>query len=102
VAVKGLAHITGGGFLDNVPRILPAGLSARIDRNNWEVPSLFRKLVEWSGIDNTEAYRVWNMGVGMVVVVGADAVEPVRAVLPDAVVMGELFASNSNSKVELG
>jgi phosphoribosylformylglycinamidine cyclo-ligase len=101
VAVKGLAHITGGGFLDNIPRILPTGLSARIDRNSWEVPSLFRKLVEWSGIDNTEAYRVWNMGVGMVVAVGADALESVRAVLPGAVVMGELFASSGNSEVEL-
>ena len=101
VAVKGLAHITGGGFLDNVPRILPPGLSARIDRGSWEVPSLFRKLVAWSGIDNSEAYRVWNMGVGMVVVVGADAVDGVRAALPDAVVMGELIASSGNSEVEL-
>ena len=101
VAVKGLAHITGGGFLDNVPRILPSGLSARIDRGSWEVPSLFRKLVEWSGIDNSEAYRVWNMGVGMVVVVGAEAVDGVRAALPDAVVMGELFASSGNAEVKL-
>jgi len=101
VAVKGLAHITGGGFLDNIPRILPAGLSARIDRASWNVPTLFQKLVEWSGIDDSEAYRVWNMGVGMVAVVGAEAVESVCAVLPDAVVMGELVASSSDPKVEL-
>ncbi|MBX3053848.1 MAG: phosphoribosylformylglycinamidine cyclo-ligase [Caldilineaceae bacterium] len=101
VAVKGLAHITGGGFLDNLPRILPAGLSARIDRSSWEVPPLFRKLVEWSGIDSTEAYRVWNMGVGMVAVVGADAVASVRAVLPDAVVMGELVITDGAPKVDL-
>ncbi len=101
VAVKGLAHITGGGFLDNLPRILPVALAARIDRNSWEVPPLFRKLVEWSAIDSTEAYRVWNMGVGMVAVVGADSVESARAVLPGAVVMGELVASSSDPKVEL-
>lgn len=101
VDVKGLAHITGGGFLDNVPRILPAGLAARIDRGSWDVPPLFRKLVEWSGIDNTEAYRVWNMGVGMVAVVAADAVDAVHAVLPDAIVMGELVATDGEPVVEL-
>jgi len=101
VAVKGLAHITGGGFLDNVPRILPAGLSARIDRASWTVLPLFRKLVEWSGIDNTEAYRVWNMGVGMVVVVGAEEADRVRAALSNSVVMGELVASDSSPAVYL-
>lgn len=101
VAVKGLAHITGGGFLDNVPRILPAGLAARIERGSWEVPSLFRKLVEWSGIDNTEVYRVWNMGIGMVAVVGVDGADAVRAVLPGAVVIGEVVASDGEPKVEL-
>lgn len=101
VEVKGLAHITGGGFLDNVPRILPAGLAARIDRGSWDVPPLFRRLVEWSGIDNTEAYRVWNMGVGMVAVVAADAVDAVHAVLPDAIVMGELVATDGEPVVEL-
>ena len=101
IAVKGLAHITGGGFLDNVPRILPLGLAARIERNSWAVPPLFRKLVEWSGIDNSEAYRVWNMGVGMVVVVGAEAVDGVRAVLPDAVVIGQLVSTENEPKVEL-
>lgn len=101
VEVKGLAHITGGGFLDNVPRILPAGLAARIDRGSWDVPPLFRRLVEWSGIDNTEAYRVWNMGVGMVAVVAADAVDAVQAILPDAIVMGELVATDGEPVVEL-
>jgi phosphoribosylformylglycinamidine cyclo-ligase len=101
VAVKGLAHITGGGFLDNVPRILPDGLSALIHRSSWEVPSLFRKLVEWSGIDDVEAYRVWNMGIGMVVVVDAGAANGVRAALPDSVVMGELIESDGSPEVKL-
>lgn len=101
VDVKGLAHITGGGFLDNVPRILPAGLAARIDRASWDVPPLFRRLVEWSGIDNTEAYRVWNMGVGMVAVVSADAVDAVQDALPDAVVMGELVIGDGDPVVLL-
>lgn len=101
VAVKGLAHITGGGFLDNVPRILPAGLSARIHRASWETPSLFRKLVEWSGIDDVEAYRVWNMGMGMVVVVGVESANVALSVLSGAVVVGELFRSDGNPIVEL-
>ena len=66
---KALAHITGGGLIENLPRVLPDDLSARIDLGSWEVPLSFRKLAEWGELPNDEAFRVWNMGVGMVVVV---------------------------------
>ncbi|MEZ5236611.1 MAG: phosphoribosylformylglycinamidine cyclo-ligase [Acidimicrobiia bacterium] len=62
----GLAHITGGGLLDNVERVLPASLSARIELGSWEVPELFRALVGWGSLPVAEAYRTFNMGVGMV------------------------------------
>ncbi|MCC6435890.1 MAG: phosphoribosylformylglycinamidine cyclo-ligase [Acidimicrobiales bacterium] len=62
----GLAHITGGGLLDNVNRVLPASLSARIELGSWEVPPLFRQLVAWGSLPVHEAYRTFNMGVGMV------------------------------------
>ncbi|MYI56705.1 MAG: phosphoribosylformylglycinamidine cyclo-ligase [Acidimicrobiia bacterium] len=71
---KALAHITGGGILDNLPRVLPAHLGARVDLGAWPVPQLFATLVDWSGLDDSEAFRVWNMGIGLVAVVeGSDA-----------------------------
>lgn len=66
---KALAHITGGGVLDNLPRVLPAHLGARVDLGSWTVPQLFATLVDWGGLDDSEAFRVWNMGIGLVAVV---------------------------------
>jgi phosphoribosylformylglycinamidine cyclo-ligase len=71
VEIKGLAHITGGGLLENIPRILPAGMAVEIDSSKWDVPPLFRFLKMRGGVDMTEMHRVFNMGVGMVVVVPA-------------------------------
>ena len=73
---KALAHITGGGFFDNLPRVLPAHLGARVDLGAWPVPELFTTLVDWGGLADSEAFRVWNMGIGLVAVVdeaGAEA-----------------------------
>ena len=71
---KALAHITGGGFFDNLPRVLPNHLGARIGLGSWPVPEPFTTLVDWGGLDDVEAFRVWNMGVGLVAVVDeADA-----------------------------
>jgi phosphoribosylformylglycinamidine cyclo-ligase len=67
--VKGLAHITGGGIVENVPRMLPARLAARIERAAWRLPPLFQWLKEEGGIDDAELYRVFNCGIGMAVVV---------------------------------
>jgi len=75
VPVHAMAHITGGGFPDNVPRLLPAGARAVIDRAAWEVPPVFRFLQEEGRVDREEMYRVFNMGIGFVVVVGRRDVE---------------------------
>jgi phosphoribosylformylglycinamidine cyclo-ligase len=78
--VRGLAHITGGGLTDNLPRILPAGLAARIDLSSWEVPNLFQTLQREGGVERAEMFRTFNMGVGMVAVVApGDADGVVRA-----------------------
>ena len=69
--VKGMAHITGGGLLDNVPRVLPAGLSAHIDASAWRLPPLFAWLREAGNVAEQEMYRVFNCGIGMVVIVSA-------------------------------
>ena len=76
--VKGMAHITGGGITENVPRILRDELSARIDASSWTLPPLFQWLQEAGQVDMQEMYRVFNCGIGMVVVVAdaqADAVQ---------------------------
>jgi phosphoribosylformylglycinamidine cyclo-ligase len=67
----GLAHITGGGLIDNVARVLPERLAARIELGAWEVPPLFAQLVDWGSLDRLEAHRTFNMGVGMVGIGGS-------------------------------
>lgn len=67
--VKGLAHITGGGLIDNVPRVLPASVDAKINKSAWEVPPVFRIIARTSGAPEREMYRAFNMGVGMVIVI---------------------------------
>ena len=94
IEVKGLAHITGGGLVDNLPRILPPGVRARIDCQSWEVPPVFRRLQAWSGMDGAEAFRVFNMGIGMVVVAAAEEAGRALSVLPGAVVIGALADSD--------
>jgi phosphoribosylformylglycinamidine cyclo-ligase len=69
IAVRGLAHVTGGGLVENVPRILPPRLAARLERTAWPLPPLFRWLKEQGNIAERELYRVFNCGIGMVVIV---------------------------------
>ncbi|KAJ2786088.1 hypothetical protein H4R18_000120 [Coemansia javaensis] len=98
-AVKGMAHITGGGFTDNVPRVLPAGVSAEIDAAAWELPPVFRWLKSAGAISPDEMARTFNCGIGMVLVVAADAAPSVLAALAasgeQAYAIGRLVASPS-------
>jgi phosphoribosylformylglycinamidine cyclo-ligase len=71
--IKGLAHITGGGLLENIPRILPAGTAVEIDASTWEVPPLFTFLRERGGVEWTEMHRVFNMGIGMIVIAAPES-----------------------------
>jgi phosphoribosylformylglycinamidine cyclo-ligase len=66
--VKGLAHITGGGITENLPRILPAGCGAQVDRRTWKVPPIFQLLRSRGGIDEGEMFRAFNMGIGLIAV----------------------------------
>jgi phosphoribosylformylglycinamidine cyclo-ligase len=79
--IKGLAHITGGGLLDNVPRILQPGLQARLHRDAWQMPQLFSWLQQQGGVADTEMYRVFNCGIGMVAVVPAVQAEAISQAL---------------------
>jgi phosphoribosylformylglycinamidine cyclo-ligase len=80
--VKGMAHITGGGFIENIPRMLPNGLGAAIYEKNWEIPPIFNLITTVGQIDQQEMYNIFNMGIGMVIAVdrenAADLLEHLR------------------------
>jgi phosphoribosylformylglycinamidine cyclo-ligase len=79
--VKGLAHITGGGLLENIPRILPTGMMVYIQQDSWEIPLLFHWLQQQGNVANEEMFRVFNCGIGMVLVVAPEHADEAMAVL---------------------
>ena len=82
--LHGLAHITGGGLTENLPRILPAGLGAEVDLDVWTLPPIFRWLAQAGGIDDREMLRAFNCGIGMVASVAKDAADQIEAALTGA------------------
>jgi phosphoribosylformylglycinamidine cyclo-ligase len=82
--VHGLAHITGGGLTENLPRVLPEGLGATIDLGSWTLPAVFRWLAETGGMAEAELLKTFNAGVGMVLVVDAGQAEALTALLAEA------------------
>lgn len=90
VKVAGIAHITGGGFHENLPRCLKEGLGMKIDKDSYEVPEIFKYLQEKGNIDEAEMYNIFNMGVGMALVVNKEDVEKTLSLLDDAFVLGEV------------
>jgi phosphoribosylformylglycinamidine cyclo-ligase len=70
--IKGMAHITGGGITDNLPRVLPAGTHALIDRSSWEPPAIFRWLQRTGAVPTDDMYRTFNMGIGLIIVTAAN------------------------------
>lgn len=92
VVVKGMAHITGGGLVENLPRTLPQGHGALLHKGSWPAPPIFAFLVSRAKLQDAEAWRVLNMGVGMTLVIASADAERVRALLPDADLIGEVVA----------
>ncbi|MBN1936937.1 MAG: phosphoribosylamine--glycine ligase [Anaerolineae bacterium] len=98
VPVKAMAHITGGGFFDNIPRVLPANVGVRLDKTAWPVRPIFRLIQQRGDVDEQEMYHIFNMGVGMVVVVDKEQVNQALAALGDqAYVIGETTAWDGSS-----
>ena len=93
--VHGISHITGGGFYENIPRCLPNGYQAKIEKAAIPVLPVFRLLQERGGIPERDMFNTFNMGIGMSLVVAADQADAVKAVLPDAVVIGEIVRSDN-------
>jgi phosphoribosylformylglycinamidine cyclo-ligase len=104
VPVKAIAHITGGGLIENIPRVIPDHLSIELDANSWELPAVFKWLQETGNIDAHEMYKTFNCGVGMVVCVSQDDKDKAIKLLNDhgetVWEIGKIVASNnSNDRV---
>ncbi len=103
IDLKGLAHITGGGIPGNLPRILPAGLGARLEWGSWPVPALFGLLRRVGNIDGAEMLRVFNMGLGMLAVVSAEQVGAALDLVQPAWRVGEIAAwVGEGEQVQIG
>ncbi|MDB6064999.1 MAG: phosphoribosylformylglycinamidine cyclo-ligase [Pedosphaera sp.] len=102
-AVKGLAHITGGGFVDNIPRVLPKNCDVLIRKGSWDTLPIFELIQARGGVPEEELYQVFNMGIGMTVVVSADkadsALKFIRAQKQAAWIIGEVVRGKGNARV---
>jgi phosphoribosylformylglycinamidine cyclo-ligase len=101
--VKGLAHITGGGFVDNIPRVLPKKCDVVIHKGSWDVPPIFQMLAARGGVEENELYQVFNMGVGMTVIVAGDKADAtlkfIRGQKQAAWIIGEVTPGAGKIKV---
>lgn len=102
--IKGIAHITGGGLTENLPRIFPQGCRAQIDLGAWSVPAIFSLIADRGRIEREEMYRVFNMGIGLVIVVAPDMAPAVIHRLSQlgdrAWIIGKIVPANNNAQVE--
>ena len=97
--IKGMAHITGGGLIDNVPRVLPQGLAAKFRSQAWTIPPIFPLIQQRGNIDQNEMYRVFNMGIGMVIICSPQDANQLTEQLPGAKVIGEVVKQVGEAKV---
>lgn len=99
--IKGIAHITGGGLVDNVPRVLPDGLAARFYRGTWPVPAIFGLLQRRGDVTEQEMYRTFNMGLGMVLFCAEKDREWLQKAVPEAMRVGEVVERQGGDGVML-
>jgi phosphoribosylformylglycinamidine cyclo-ligase len=97
--VKGIAHITGGGFIGNMPRILPKGVAARIKKDSWDILPIFRLIQKEGNIKEQEMYQVFNMGIGMTIICSRQQVARIVSILPQAKIIGEIIKGRDKERV---
>jgi len=101
--VRAFAHITGGSFVNNIPRVLPKTLDVVIRKGSWDMLPIFQIIAEKSGVPDEELYQVFNMGIGMVGIVSADtaaaALKFIRAQKRKAWIIGEVAKGNGDARV---
>jgi phosphoribosylformylglycinamidine cyclo-ligase len=103
-SIKGLAHITGGGLTDNIPRILPTGAAVKIRKGSWPVLPVFDLLRKLGNVADSEMYRTFNMGVGMVIVCARERVAAITSHLSQCGIpcyqIGEVVEGNRTVSIE--
>jgi phosphoribosylformylglycinamidine cyclo-ligase len=97
--IKGIAHITGGGFIGNIPRVLPQGVAAQLHKGSWDILSIFKLIQEKGDIEEPEMYRVFNMGIGMTIICSPQQVDKIVSILPQAKVIGEIIKKEDGERV---
>lgn len=97
--LKGIAHVTGGGPVGNIPRSLPKGMAAKLDSSKWSVPPIFTLMQKLGDIEDKEMYRVFNMGIGMAVVCAPEKVKKLLKALPGSSVIGEVVKQKGEARV---
>jgi phosphoribosylformylglycinamidine cyclo-ligase len=97
--IKGIAHITGGGFIGNIPRVLPQGVAAHLHKDSWDIPPIFKLIQEKGDVGQAEMYRVFNMGIGMTIVCSPQQVAQIGTILPQAKVIGGIIKREDEERV---
>ncbi len=96
--IKGIAHITGGGFIGNIPRVLPQGVAAHLHKDTWDIQPIFKMIQEKGDIEEAEMYRVFNMGIGMTIVCSPQQVVKIVSILLQAKVIGEIIKRENEER----
>jgi phosphoribosylformylglycinamidine cyclo-ligase len=97
--IKGIAHITGGGFTGNIPRILPEGVAAHIEKDSWDILPIFRLIEKEGDIREEEMYQVFNMGIGITIVCSPQQVAKIVSILPQAKAIGQIIKGKNKTRV---
>ncbi len=97
--IKGLVHITGGGFLENIPRILPDGVSVEINRGTWPELPIFRMMQKLGNVDDQEMFRTFNMGIGMIVVCSETDRDKIQSHLAPIFEIGRVVAGSGDANI---
>ena len=97
--IHGISHITGGGFYENIPRCLPEGVTARIEKASIPILPIFRLIQKMGDISERDMFNTFNMGIGMSLVVAPDAADRIRNAIPDAILIGEIALGDA--RIEL-
>jgi phosphoribosylformylglycinamidine cyclo-ligase len=97
--MHGLAHITGGGLVGNIPRVLPGSCAVLLDRSSWQVPAIFELVQKRGTIKDDEMYRVFNMGIGMAAICGQRTADKLLSSMADARQIGKIVKANTSERV---
>lgn len=104
--IHGMVHVTGGGFYENISRILPEGTGVEVDASTWEMPAIFKLLQAWGNVDWHEMYRVFNMGIGMILLVSEEEAakiqEDLKAKGEKSYIIGKVVEGNQTVEVKGG